>query len=702
MLRRPQPLSLNGHSQDKSLERKRLPKPIIVQGKTPRRIRNAVADALARQGRGKPANDVLIKVGNDWEGMGRRASLNVPDDLLNDLAPEENELTDGVVRPMPRRRQAKAETDTERSYLPPQMQFMTPPKVSWWKVLRRLMTWVYAILYFQVGNLRDRIRGRDSEERRAIRLRETFEGVGGTFVKIGQQMASRLDLLPQRYCEELASMLDRYPPFPAETAMAIIEKTSGRKVEEIFSVFDPEPIGSASIACVFQARLRDSGMKVAVKVRRPGIHELFETDFLTLDLLGKLAESLTLVRPGFTTYLRSEFRNTLTSELDFRREGRLGELFRRHAQKSKKRYVTAPHVYFEFSNQEVLIQEFVSGIWLWEILAAVEHGDPSALQRMKELNVDTKVVARRLIETHFWGLYTHISFHADPHPANIVVRANNELVFVDFGATGYLSKSRKIMFRRTYESFLKKDPATMAQTAIMLSEPLPPLDVNAVMKEVEGAYHNHMIAISSKGTPWYERTSASMFLASLNVMSRHNVPAIPDILMFARATLLYDTLAARLDPTINFYKQHERFAKKESKNAKRRASKALTKRLREGLQGSDYEMLEQVVDLTTDLLFRAQRLFSLPYDFAILPFMVEKWIFSIMMVIRFIIRTVIVALLGIGLVLGVSTLAQQPITFEEALQQVVRHGAFIAIVVFLFLLHIRLILFRLGDKTRSA
>lgn len=701
MLQRTEPISLNGHNRGKSLDRIRLAKPIIVQGKTPRRIRNAVADALARQGRSEPANHVPIQVGDDWDGMGRRAILNLPDDLLDTLAPDESELDQGVIRPMPRRRQAVGDTDPQRSYSPPQMQFMTAPKISLWKVLRRLMTWFYAILYFQLGNLRDRIRGRDSEERRAIRLRETFEGVGGTFVKIGQQMSSRLDLLPQRYCEELASMLDRYAPFPSEAAIAIIEKSTGRKLEEIFSTFDPEPIGSASIACVYQARLRDTGMKVAVKVRRPGIYELFETDFRTLDLLGKLAEMLTLVRPGFTTYLRSEFRQTLTSELDFRREGRLGELFRRHAQKSKKRLVTAPQVYFEFSNQEVLIQEFVSGIWLWEILAAVEHGDSSALQRMKELNVDPKVVARRLIHTHFWGLYTHISFHADPHPANIVVRANSELVFVDFGATGYLSKSRKLLFRRTYDSFLKKDPATMAQSAIMLSEPLPPLDVNAIMKETETAYHNHMIAIRSKGTPWYERTSASMFIASLNVMSRHNVPAIPDILMFARATLLYDTLAARLDPTINFYKEHERFAAKESKNAKRRASKVLAKRLQSGLQGSDYEMLEQLIGVGGDLLFRAQRLFSVPYDFAILPFMVEKWIFSVMMVIRFIIRSVSVTLISIGLVLGVNRVAEQSVTFDEALQQVARNNVYLAIMVILFVLHIRLILFRLGDKTRS-
>jgi ubiquinone biosynthesis protein len=310
-------------------------------------------------------------------------------------------------------------------------------------------------------------------------------------------MASRLDLLPQRYCEELASMLDRYPPFPTDQAIAIIEQTTGLKLEEIFSEFDPEPIGSASIAVVYQARLRKNGLRVAVKVRRPGIRELFEADFRALDFLGLLAEALTLVRPGFTTHIRSEFRNVLASELDFLREARLGELFRRRARKAGKRFVSAPQVYFEYCSDEVIMQEFVSGIWMWEILAAVERGDPSGLARMRELNLDPKIIARRLLHIHYWSLYSHLSFHADPHPANIVVRANNDLVFVDFGASGSMNTMRKLLFRRAYESFARGDAATMAQCAIMLSEPLPPIDMNTVIKETEAAYYNHMIAVAS-------------------------------------------------------------------------------------------------------------------------------------------------------------------------------------------------------------
>src|SRR5262249_39629000 len=153
--------------------------------------------------------------------------------------------------------------------------------------------WYGAIGAFIAGTLWDVIRRRDSQDRRAVRLRRIFERAGGTLIKIGQQMSIRLDVLPVRYCEELALMLDSVPPFPSEDAIAVIERCTGKKLEEIFSAFDPQPIGSASIACVYQAVLRDGGEKVAVKVRRPGIWKLFEADFRVLDVLTTMAEKLT-------------------------------------------------------------------------------------------------------------------------------------------------------------------------------------------------------------------------------------------------------------------------------------------------------------------------------------------------------------------------------------------------------------------------
>lgn len=664
-------------------------KPRAVQSKTPARIRKAVAESLARASLPRKAEDVRIHVGDEWEGYGRSATMHVPDEIL----PPRQKDNLPVIRSLSRRKQVKFQVSDE--YVQMYMSLPAPPKVGWWQTLRRLGVWISAFLAYQRGTLLDKFRKRDSEERRAVRLRQTFERVGGTFVKIGQQMSSRLDLLPVAYCQELANMLDNVPPFPTEQAIAIIERTTGKPLEEIFAAFDPTPIGSASIACVYQAVLRKTGEKVVVKVRRPHIRERFEEDFRVLDLLTGLMEGLTIVRPGFTANLRAEFRTTLSSELDFRREARLCELFQRRADKLKDKYFTAPKMYFEYSGEEVLVQEFVSGMWLWEILAGVEHHDPNALARMRELNIHPTEVARRLIYANNWGIFSHLAFHADPHPANIVVQANNKVVFVDFGACGYINSARRTIYQRVYESFLNEDPYAMAQCSLAMLEPLPPMDINAITKDTEATYHNQLLAMKSKHSPWFERTTASLFIASINVTGKYRLPVPQDYLMFARASLLYDTMCARLDPQFDSYKEYKRFRTEARRKARKRARRALRQRLEKGLTGADYLTMGQMLKTGNDLLFRAQRLLSTPYDFAVASFTIEKWTYIIMMGVRFLTRAVVVTLLGLvlALLLGQS--------LATGLQTVLASPIYLTVIGLLLLQHIRLMMFRLGDKTRK-
>ncbi|MFN8372173.1 MAG: AarF/ABC1/UbiB kinase family protein [Anaerolineae bacterium] len=682
-------LHINGH--------KPALKPLVVNGKTSRRVRKAVADSLARQQQRVPANFVKIKVGDDWDGMGRGTTMHVPDDLLPELPREDAHLP--VVRSLSRRKQAK--TQVSEDYVQMQMTIPSAPKVGLLRTLRRLGVWISAFAEFQRGTLWDRMRGQDSIERQAVRLRHTFEHIGGTFVKIGQQMSSRLDVLPVQYCQELANMLDNYPPFPTEEAIAIIERSTGRRLDEVFSAFDPTPIGSASIACVYQAVLRDSDEKVAVKVRRPGIHKLFEEDFRVIDFLTGLMETFTVVRPGFMANLRAEIRSTLSSELDFRREARLCELFERRSRKHKKGYFGAPKIYFEFSNDEVLVQEFVSGIWLWEILAAIEHKDTAGLARMRELNINPKVLARRLIYAHDWSIFAHLAFHADPHPANIVVQANNKLVFVDFGACGYINSVRRNVYQRVYESFLAEDHA-MARCSLAMLEPLPPMDINAITKDVETAYHSQLLAMKSKHSPWYERTSASLMITSLTVTGKYNLPVPRDYLMFTRASLLYDTMSARLDPEFNAYDEYKRFRRHAERKAKKRGVLALRRRLREGLTGGDFLALGVMGKTWGDFMFRAQRLLSTPYDFAIVPYTIEKWTFTFMTIIGFVLRAGLVTAAGVGVVAAVQAAQQQPFELNAALQSVASSGVYVFIMVVLALLHLRVLMFRLNDKTHQG
>ncbi len=197
-------------------------------------------------------------------------------------------------------------------------------------------------------------------------------------MKLGQQLAMRVDLLPWAYCVELSKMLDRMTPFSTEQALQAVERVIKRPWQEVFAVFDPKPIGSASLACVYQATLKD-GTRVVVKVRRPGIKELFMADLQVLDWIAGLAEFLTIMRPGFTQKLRIDLRDILMEKLDFRREGRFEDIFRRNAKQTGWKFFTAPRVYFEYSGDEVLVQEFVSGIWLWEVIAIAEQKNAKGL-----------------------------------------------------------------------------------------------------------------------------------------------------------------------------------------------------------------------------------------------------------------------------------------------------------------------------------
>jgi hypothetical protein len=166
----------------------------------------------------------------------------------------------GTVGSLSRRQQIEVAAD--REFAPPPMRQVEVFHASVARSLGRLVVWVAAFVRFWAVTTWDRVRGRDSVERRAVRLRETLQGIGGTFIKFGQQLSVRVDVLPYAYCRELMKMLDRVPEFPVEQAIAVIERATGRPLAETFAVFDPEPIGSASLACVYQA---DRARQLAVR-----------------------------------------------------------------------------------------------------------------------------------------------------------------------------------------------------------------------------------------------------------------------------------------------------------------------------------------------------------------------------------------------------------------------------------------------------
>lgn len=568
------------------------------------------------------------------------------------------------------------------------------------QVMWRIFIWLTCGLYFCTGTALDMLRRMDSQARRAVRLRRAFERAGGTAVKIGQQLSMRLDLLPYAYCAELAKLLDTVKPIDYSQAVEVIERTTGRPLEALFAALEPEPVGSASIACVFKGVLKDSGAQVAVKVRRPGITAAFAADLGALDILFGLAEGLTLLRPGFSMNLRQELRAVLTAELDFRREARFQEIFGRGVRRLKGIPVDVPDIYWELSGEELLVQEYVTGVWLTEILPAVETQDAQALARFRAMGIDPDLIAKHILHVDYWSLYESLVFHADPHPANLLVRPGGELVFVDFGACGLLDHARRNQLYQFLRFQAAENVWGMTQVFLTLMEPLPAVDVNVLAREIEAIFYNQMLAFKSHYSHWYERTSAGMWLSLLSLMNRYKAPVPLDVLLFVRATLLYDTLALRLSPQLNLFAEFQTYAKNLQKQSQKRILKHMKKRLEHGFQAQDFETLERLLETGNSALHRLHRVLALPYDFGVAPFAIEKGIFMVQIFLRFV--RICVILTAAGLLLNM--LPQLSVTEEldpgTLLRDFFTSPWYIVCVLIVAFFYFRRLNFRLQDKVR--
>jgi predicted unusual protein kinase regulating ubiquinone biosynthesis (AarF/ABC1/UbiB family) len=452
---------------------------------------------------------------------------------------------------------------------------------------------------------------RNTVSRRAARLRRIFEGLGPTFVKVGQQLSVRSDLLGFEYCRELASMLDEVSPFPVRRAIRVIEKSTGRPLADSFREFNPRPIGSASLSCVYKARLH-AGDWVAVKVRRPGVVAMLAADIRALSWLLQLGEWLSLFKPGFTSNLRSELGGMLFEEIDFVREARNAEIFRREAERHEQHHLSAPRVYFDLSSEDVLVAEFVTGTFLNEIMHALDTGDHAALAEIRGRGIDIAQVARNLVMAAHWELLESILFHADPHPANICVQPGNVLVFVDFGSCGRLTGRYRRIWERFYQALERHDVQDMVSCAVSILEPLPHLDADGFAREIELMFWDWVYAMNSEHAAWWEKASGLLWLRFAGIAHRYQAYMSSEIVRIFRATFIYDTTIFRLSVTLDMRDEFRRYYRQAGKRAKRRVRRAFWSRIEHGLKNEDYVEIARVWHMGWQIQRRVQRFLDQP------------------------------------------------------------------------------------------
>lgn len=617
----------------------------------------------------------------------RQADLNIVDAQRDPGRP-------GTLASLPRRRFVQARIGDKA---PPKMRFVAF-QASRRRAVSRLLVWLVLLLRFAGGVLADWLRGQNTPKRRARRLRHAFERTGGALIKIGQHMAMRLDLVPWEYSVELSRMLDKAPPFPLEQAVAMIEQTTKQPLAATFAQFDPQPIGSTGVACIYQARLND-GQKVVVKVRRPGAGELFMADLMVLEWLLRFAEFLTILRSGYTESARREFQETLIEELDFVQETRYQDSFRRAAKKSGKKFFTAPRVYFDLSGENVIVEDFVDGIWLWELLAAIEQDNRPVLELAQRLNIDFKKVARRLAWVNYWGWHEHLFFHANPHPDNIIVGPNSRLTFIDFGSVSAVGRTKRRALQQNMHYATKNDPLNMARAALILLEPLPSLDVIEFTKELE-SYNWQMIYVfagSARSATWHERTSALQWLGLIQTAQKYGVTIDFHVLRLIRSILLFDTLSVRLDHDLDIIAEYKRFTHYHAQRVRRRVSRRAARQLSRGVNDRVFLRLEQLADTTEGLFFHLRHALALPsVNFS--RFM-DKWAFIVLTAIKFAGQLFLITALAAGLLAGRQWLAVgETANLSTLIHQVASHWGYQLLILLLLIISWRNLLFRLDDK----
>lgn len=384
--------------------------------------------------------------------------------------------------------------------------------------------------------------GRSPRMPRGVRLRLALESLGPIFVKFGQVLSTRRDLIPLDVAMELALLQDRVPPFPSDQAAASIEAALGASPHTLFKHFETDPVASASIAQVHFAVLHD-GREVAVKVLRPGMREIIEKDLALLRVLAGLVERLAAdgrrLKPRQVV---AEFDTYLHDELDLIREASNCSQLRRNfsAENGREHLLIVPEVVWEFCATTVFTMERMRGIPV------------SQIERLKAANIDTSELSRKGVEIFFMQVFTDGFFHADMHPGNIYVSDAPETlgryIALDFGIVGSLSEFDKNYLAQNFLAFFRRDYHRVARLHIE-SGWVPPTtreeELEAAVRAVCEPYFDRPLAEISLG---------QVLLRLFQTSRRFNVEIQPQLVLLQKTLLNVEGMGRELDPNLDLWK----------------------------------------------------------------------------------------------------------------------------------------------------
>ena len=363
------------------------------------------------------------------------------------------------------------------------------------------------------------------------KMRLVCEELGPTFVKFGQILSNRPDLVPLELTFELEKLHDNVPPMLESVAKQVVETELKDKVENLFAWFEPKPFASASIAQVHKVTLH-SGKRVALKVQRLGIHDIILED---IKAMYKIAEVLERRIPSLKNFdpigIVKNFEESILKEIDFINESINIQRFYNNLKNDKTldQFAEAPKVYSAFTTSKVLAMEFISGIKINQI------------DKLKAKNIDTKVIARRLTVSYFKQIFEYGFFHADPHPGNLLVLPNSHICYLDFGMMGSMLPRDVSIFSKLFVAITNKDVKIIIKTLQQLSNNVPISNMRDLEFDINEFVEKYYVR------DIHENEMSTVLLELKDIIIAHGLKVPTYFFLFARSLVTIEGVINKLD-----------------------------------------------------------------------------------------------------------------------------------------------------------
>jgi len=361
----------------------------------------------------------------------------------------------------------------------------------------------------------------------AKRLRLSMEELSGAFIKLGQLLSLRSDLLPKTYTEEFSKLQDNVKPFKFEKVRQVIEEEFQKPLEDVFAKFEKNPIASASVGQVHKAILKN-GKKVAVKVQRPKIQKIFETDIQLFYHIAHLLENhyRELKDYNFIEIIK-EFEDYTKNELDYMYEARNIDIFYNNF---KKDPIRIPKVHWSYTTKKVLTMEFIEG------------------KKVTEIKLNRKLYVKQIVESYLKQTMEYGVFHADPHPGNIFVTPSQKLVLLDFGIVGHISDEIRESFENLFISIIDRDKDLLAETLLRLRIVEDEINENELKEDISlhlGKYYNVDLDKMEISSVMYD---------VLSLVRKYKMKMPTNFVLLIKATITVEGFGKEMYPDFNLVK----------------------------------------------------------------------------------------------------------------------------------------------------